>query len=159
SFVNPHDITLYGFFGANSSQFEFMVDGTVPAIPASPTDSQSLASKPTCQASYRRTYSQAFQPTFNSAFYRQLYYQLQKNVDAQLLRVLQALQATSFYNNTIVVFTSDHGELLGSHGGLFQKWHCAYEEVIHVPLIVHNPVLFPTPRTSDMLTSHVDVLP
>jgi hypothetical protein len=37
---------------------------------------------------------------------------------------------------------SDHGELLGAHGGLHQKWYCAYEEVVYVPFIVHNPVLF-----------------
>ena len=45
-------------------------------------------------------------------------------------------------HDTIVVFTSDHGDLLGSHGGLFQKWHNAFEETIHVPFIVHNPRLF-----------------
>lgn len=80
-------------------------------------------------------------------------------MDAQILRVFERLQASRFYENTIVIFTSDHGELLGSHGGLFQKWHNAYEEVIHVPLIVHNPRLFPGRRSVDMLTSHVDILP
>ena len=159
SFVNPHDITLYGFFTANSSKYDFTVDASTPEIPPSPTDRQSLATKPICQASYRRTYSQAFQPTFSSETYRQLYYQFHQKVDEQMLRVLQRLRAAHFYNDTIVIFTSDHGELLGSHGGLFQKWHCAYEEVIHVPLIVHNPRLFPRRQSTTMLTSHVDILP
>lgn len=159
SFVNPHDITLYGFFGARGPGFNFTVDPDVPVIPPSPTDDQSLLTKPICQASYRRTYTQAFQPTFATETYRQLYYQFHENVDAQVLRVFQRLQATRFYDNTIVIFTSDHGDALGSHGGLFQKWHNAYEEVIHVPLIVHNPRLFAGRRTTDMLTSHVDILP
>lgn len=159
SFVNPHDITLYGFFGSRGPGFDFAIDPTVPSIPPSPTDSQSLLTKPICQASYRRTYTQAFQPTFNTGTYRQVYYQLHQDVDAQILRVFQRLQASRFYENTIVIFTSDHGELLGSHGGLFQKWHNAYEEVIHVPLIVHNPRLFPGRRSVDMLTSHLDILP
>jgi arylsulfatase A-like enzyme len=159
SFVNPHDITLYGFFGSRGPGFDFSIDASIPAIPPSPTDDQSLATKPICQASYRRTYQQAFQPTFNTETYRQLYYQLQQNVDAQILRVVQRLQASRSYEDTIVIFVSDHGELLGSHGGLFQKWHQAYEEVIHVPCIVHNPRLFPDRRSLDMLTSHVDILP
>lgn len=92
-------------------------------------------------------------------FYRQLYYSLQLQVDREIRDVLQALENSSFYENTIIVFTSDHGELLGAHGGLFQKWYQAYEEAIHVPLIIHNPKLFKKPRSTNMLTSHVDVVP
>jgi hypothetical protein len=89
SFVNPHDITLYGFFGALGPGFDFSIDPGVPAIPPSPTDDQSLITKPICHASYRRTYTQAFQPTFNTQTYRQLYYQLHQDVDAQILRVFR----------------------------------------------------------------------
>jgi hypothetical protein len=99
------------------------------------------------------------QPLIQSTFYRQLYYQLIKNVDQEMLRVFNALRDSSFYENTIVIFTSDHGELLGAHGGLSQKFYCAYEEAIHVPLIIHNPVLFAESAVINLLTSHVDVLP
>ena len=61
--------------------------------------------------------------------------------------------------NTIVIFTSDHGDLLGAHGGMYQKWHQAYEEATHVPFIVHNPVLFAGRQTLDAVTSHADLLP
>ncbi|MGH3122395.1 MAG: sulfatase-like hydrolase/transferase, partial [Streptosporangiaceae bacterium] len=57
------------------------------------------------------------------------------------------------------IFTSDHGELLGAHGGMFQKWHQAYEESSHVPFIMHNPVLFTGRQSLDGLTSHADLLP
>ena len=82
-----------------------------------------------------------------------------KNVDQEMACVFNALRESSFYENTLVIFTSDHGELLGSHGGLTQKLYCAYEEAIHVPFIIHNPILFEEPTSIDLLTSHVDVLP
>jgi arylsulfatase A-like enzyme len=162
SFVNPHDIALYGFATANMVQnFEFTVDDTVPTIPPPPTADERLLenNKPRCQESYRITYGEALQRIINTPFYRQLYYQLQKNVDQQMLRVFTTLQKSRFYDDTIVIYLSDHGDLLGAHGGLHQKWYCAYEEVIHVPLIIHNKDLFSGPETVEMLTSHVDLLP
>ena len=42
-------------------------------------------------------------------------------------------------DDTIVVFTSDHGDLLGAHGGLQQKWYNAYDEAIRVPMLVSGP--------------------
>ena len=53
------------------------------------------------------------------------------------------MEQSSFYENTIIIFTSDHGDLLGAHGGLHQKWYNMYEESIHVPLLIHNKCLFP----------------
>ncbi|MBP1991577.1 hypothetical protein J2Z66_003184 [Paenibacillus eucommiae] len=74
-------------------------------------------------------------------------------------KVIDALTHSSFYENTIVIFTSDHGELLGAHGHLHQKWYCAYEEMLHVPFLIHNKNLFPQHSRWDTLTSHVDLLP
>ena len=55
---------------------------------------------------------------------------------------------------------ADHGEMGLSHGGLRQKAFNAYEETIHIPLVVSNPVLFPKPvHETDALASLVDVLP
>ena len=48
-------------------------------------------------------------------------------------------------DDTIVVFTSDHGDLLGAHGGLQQKWYNAYDEAIRVPLVVSGPRRRPRP--------------
>lgn len=159
SFVNPHDIVLYGSLSLIDPLFNFEVDHTVPIIPPPPTFYESLGTKPRCQLSARLTYGEAFQPLVESTFYRQLYYQLQKNVDQEMLHVFNTLRNSSFYENTIVIFTSDHGELLGAHGGLTQKWYCAYEEAIHVPLLIHNPILFKEPASIHSLTSHVDILP
>lgn len=159
SFVNPHDITLFGAFTRLDPLYKFTVDDTVPPVPPAPTSKESLRTKPRAQRSYRETYPKALQPLRDSEFYRRLYYQLQKNVDRDMLRVFETLRNSIFYQNTIVIFTSDHGDLLGAHGGLFQKWYCAYEETIHVPLLIHNPVLFSGRESVELLTSHVDILP
>lgn len=159
SFVNPHDIAIFGEISRMLPQFKFSVDPSVPIIPPAPTASESLSSKPVAQFSYRNVYPYALQPLQDTLFYRQLYYSLQLEVDRQICTVLDALMKSSFYENTVVIFTSDHGELLGAHGGLFQKWYQAYEESIHVPFIIHNPVLFKYRQAVDLLTSHVDLLP
>ena len=74
-------------------------------------------------------------------------------------KVINALVNSSFYEDTIIIFTSDHGDMLGAHGWLFQKWYQAYEETIHVPLIFHNPQLFKKYNSTEIITSHIDILP
>ncbi|WP_339253944.1 sulfatase-like hydrolase/transferase [Sporosarcina sp. FSL W8-0480] len=159
SFVNPHDIVLLGLFTRMLPTFNFKVDPSVPVIPPAPTAGESLHTKPTAQKSYRDTYQLALQPTFDTDFLRRFYFSLQKEVDDEMFKVFEALRKSIFYEDTIVVFTSDHGDLLGSHGGLFQKWHNAYEESLHVPLIVHSPKLFSGREETNILTSHVDIIP
>ena len=158
SFVNPHDIALYGEITQTFPTFNFDIDSSLPFIPLAPTANEDLSTKPTAQSSYQMQYQIAFQPTSNTLQYRQLYYTLQKKVDAQMGRVLNALLNSSFRDNTIVVFTSDHGDLLGAHAN-FQKWFNMYEESIHVPLIFYSPTLLPQGVNIDLITSHVDILP
>ena len=80
-----------------------------------------------------------------------------------LQKVLDALDKTGLAEDTIVVFTADHGDQVGAHG-LFQKWYTAYQETIKVPLIVRVPLKFQGPNYKpgskvDLLTSSVDILP
>jgi len=168
SFVNPHDIVLWGELslaqgklylqqqlnGSNVPQDLFEPSAYLRSV------NDDLSTKPDAQASYRATYPNALQPTLNTDDYRRFYYQLQKNVDAQIKKVVDALAGDSTsYRETIVVYFSDHGELLGAHGGMHQKWHVSYDEVIKVPFVLHNPVLFPTSATVEVPTSHADLLP
>ncbi|MDF2682159.1 MAG: arylsulfatase [Brevibacillus sp.] len=159
SFVNPHDIALFGDITQQLPFFQFHVEDSVPDVDPPPTQRETLRTKPRCQSSYRDVYPQAFQPITDNAFYRRLYYQLQKNADQQMMRILQALSESSMYRETIIVFTADHGDLLNAHGNLHQKFYCAYEEALHVPFVVHNPYLYPVPQTTSQLTCHVDILP
>lgn len=159
SFVNPHDIALFGAITRRLPSFNFEIDNSVPHIPPAPTAHENIDTKPKAQASYREVYQKLIQPLADTETYRRLYYSLQLKVDQEIYKVLKVLRETDFYEDTIVIYTSDHGDMLGAHGGLFQKWYVAYEEAIHVPFIIHNPKLIPKSRSVDVLTSHVDILP
>ena len=87
------------------------------------------------------------------------YYQLQATVDQQITRVLDALERAARFENTIVVFSSDHGDMQGAHGGMHEKWHVAYEEALHVPFIVSSPLLPGGARELDIPTNHADLIP
>ena len=121
---------------------------------------EDLSTKPVAQKSFVSQYPKAFQPLRNDSDYHRFYYQLQKNVDEQIGKVINALtDDRKQYRDTIVIYLSDHGEMLGAHGGMFQKWHAAYDEMLRVPFMFHNPELFPTRQSSDILTSHADLIP
>ena len=77
-------------------------------------------------------------------------------VDDQMARILDWLDATGQAERTIVIFTSDHGENLGSHYMLHKLgW---FDESYHVPLIVRGPGVRDG-LVVDAFTEHVDVLP
>jgi choline-sulfatase len=167
SFTNPHDIALWGFFTNLTAELQEKYDFSVPdTVPEDVFDHalfarsrlEKLDEKPSCQKSYRDAYSQFMQPSFASKAYHRLYYRLHADVDKHLGEVLAALEATRFRDDTIVVFTSDHGDLLGAHGGLFQKWYMAYEEALRVPFVVVLPGQ-DAARTVSVPTSHIDILP
>lgn len=163
SFVNPHDIVFFGLFWAapppRGFGLKYPTPEEVPPIPPPPTANEDLSTKPTAQASYVATYPQMFLPQPTIDLYRRFYYYLQIDVEKYIKEVYQRLQTSRFFENTIVVFTTDHGDMLGAHGGMHQKWYNAYEETIHVPLIITSPLFGDTPRSESGLTSHADLLP
>jgi choline-sulfatase len=69
---------------------------------------------------------------------RQAYFAKISRVDDMIGRVLDELGRTGQADNTVVIYTSDHGEMAGEHG-LWHK-HCFYEESAHIPLIVRLPM-------------------
>jgi arylsulfatase A-like enzyme len=75
--------------------------------------------------------------------------------DAQIGRLLDALEERGMLNRTIIVFTSDHGEEFGEHGGEFH--YTSYEEVMRVPLLLAGPGI--KPGTSDARAQQIDLLP
>jgi len=90
--------------------------------------------------------------------YDNYYLNLLRENDRQIGSVLQALDALDLWKDTIVVFTADHGELGGSHGGMRNKGPVTYEQNVHVPMIVVHPAARGG-TTRDSLTSHIDLLP
>jgi arylsulfatase A-like enzyme len=59
-------------------------------------------------------------------------------IDAQVGRLVDHLKKTGEYENTIIIFMSDHGEMLGDHG-LYYKAINMYDAAIHIPFIIHYP--------------------
>lgn len=84
------------------------------------------------------------------------YYQHVSALDSQVARLLTYLFDTDAIEETLVVYTSDHGSMLGSHGVSFNQW--PYEESIGIPLLVAGPGV-PAGGDSDLLIGVVDYAP
>jgi arylsulfatase A-like enzyme len=69
---------------------------------------------------------------------RAAYWAMCDLIDEQVGRMLDALEATGQRDNTLIIFTSDHGEMLGDHG-IYLKGPYFYEGAVHVPLIISAP--------------------
>lgn len=86
-----------------------------------------------------------------------LYYSAITGLDFFTGKILKALEKNKLREKTIVVFTSDHGDMLYSQG--MQKKESPWEESIRIPFIVNCPGLIPTQMVSDCLISTVDFTP
>jgi choline-sulfatase len=89
---------------------------------------------------------------------RAAYWAMCDLIDAQVGRVLDALDRTGQRDDTIVVFTSDHGEMLGDHG-LYLKGPYFYDPAIRVPLLMHWPGRVEGGTSVDTLTELGDLAP
>ena len=78
-------------------------------------------------------------------------------VDRSVGRILKALEESGKADDTIVVFTSDHGELMGDHGILGKT--LMYEESIKVPMLLRAPMLDHASRRIGGRFSHIDLVP
>jgi arylsulfatase A-like enzyme len=72
-------------------------------------------------------------------------------------KVVSELKSQELYDEAVILFGSDHGEMLGSHC-LYQKM-CMYEEATHIPLMVKLPRGMEQPRESEEIVSLIDILP
>jgi arylsulfatase A-like enzyme len=96
--------------------------------------------------------------------YRQAYFRLVEKVDGEIGRILQGLRDVGLEENTIVVFTSDHGDGMGAHH--WNQKSVMYEEVVRVPMIVSvgsavAPPPTPTGVVDDrhLVSSGLDLMP
>lgn len=86
------------------------------------------------------------------------YLNLIRDNDETLATLIATLDELRLWDDTIVIFTADHGELAGSHGGLRGKGPFPYEQETHVPFVVVHPD-HPGPAQCQAVTSHIDLLP
>ena len=84
------------------------------------------------------------------------YYAMIKLIDDQLARILDVLEQTGQRDDTVVLFTSDHGESLGDHGLMFKGCRF-YEGLVRVPLIFNWPKRFQQGLRCDALVELLDM--
>lgn len=163
SLVNPHDIALTGPL---YDTYDLpTTDESVPKnIAAPPTRYQDFSNRPRVHQQFQAFYDRTITPLRYLASSTEMYYYLHKRVDHCIERIYDTLRGTSYFDNTIVILTSDHGEMLSAHGGMQGKWHTAYREVVHVPLVISSPLFVPEGNgpinvAPKALTSHLDIIP
>ena len=86
-----------------------------------------------------------------------VYFSLITGVDQEIGRVLDKLDAMDETDNTLIVFTADHGEMMGSHA--LNGKNYIYDESFLVPFIVSYPNVIKKPRTTDLLIGSPDIMP
>ena len=166
--VNPHDIMNYDDSGYQSGLLALggkpdspVYDRTYddPA-PSSWDFDLSAPDVPEALEIYNREWT-AYTGTVSGEAgrkdYQDYYYNCIQDNDNNLMEILSCLMDNGMLKNTIIVFTSDHGEMHGSHG-LKGKGGFVYENCIHVPLCIVHPE-YEGGRRISAVTSHLDLAP
>jgi arylsulfatase A-like enzyme len=164
SLVNPHDVLAYpGNYNEKPEYYGYIdQDGVDYGITLPPSFDEDLSTKPSTHAGQL--------PLLNFRLgrlitpqqrltYINFYADLQIKIEENLQEVITSLKQNDLENDTVVFRLSDHGEMGLSHGGMRQKAYTMYEEAIHVPLIISNPLLFDGAQTTDSLASLIDIMP
>ncbi|HEV2528265.1 MAG TPA: sulfatase-like hydrolase/transferase [Thermomicrobiales bacterium] len=86
------------------------------------------------------------------------YYAMVTFIDDEVRRILDRLDALGLRDDTVVIFTSDHGEMLGDHG-LLLKGPFMYEGAVRVPLIIRWPGRLPSGERRSELVQWIDLAP
>jgi choline-sulfatase len=177
AFANPHDVMGYPktWNQASASDIEPYKGsanyvGVAPgcfnqgiSLPDTLTEVLRRNFKPAAQYESTEMWSAGLEPIRapeEMLEYVNFYAYLHRLSDENLGTVLDALDANAgLPDSTIVIGMSDHGEMGLAHGGMREKAYNAYEETVHVPLVVSNPRLFPDSVRTDALASLVDIMP
>src|SRR5438477_5382923 len=159
SLVNPHDVLLWPRKFLQAGYNPSLLKGDIE-LPA--TVDEDLSTKPIVQREFLKLMdigTGRLNTHQKKRAYINFYGNLMKICDGYVVDVLDTLRAHNLLDNTLVIRTSDHGEMGLAHGGQRQKNFNFYEETLRVPLVYSNPVLWSKPATSQVMVSHVDFLP
>jgi choline-sulfatase len=158
SLINPHDVYVYPTSWKEAG-YELEAFANL-GIELPPNYADDLSTKPRVQKAARESYNK-FAPLETPQARREyvnFYAYLNTVVDKHIMTVLDTLEETGLADRTIILRLADHGEGGLSHG-MREKAYTVYEEMIHIPLIVHNPKLFPEPVQTEAFYDHLDLLP
>lgn len=122
---------------------------TIPPLPATSID-KSLPGG--IENAYRR-FPEEKTRRMLAAYYGEI-----SHVDTQIGRVIETLERRGLMDNTLVIFTADHGDYLGNNWA-FYKYGALYDSLIRVPFICCWPVNLPESREFNELISLVDIMP
>jgi len=174
NFVNPHDIMSFDYGGRSQVELPPALAHAVvtkpPAdipiyrarwdLPLAASLHDDLSGAAPAVSEYAAVTDVAFGPVAGDDAWRagmDFYLNCLRDVDRSVDLVLDALEASGQADRTVVIFTSDHGDLVGSHG-LRQKGALVYDENFHVPLVVVHPDIAGG-NSSRALASGVDLAP
>lgn len=169
SFINPHDICLESSTNLSATP---EVDPKKPEISETinlarqSADAVSASTFPTLPFNQLKTngFPAAFTPNSFDNFpndywrrYRYIYSWLVSLVDSHIGEVLNALDASALKNNTIIVFTSDHGEMQGAHMATVKN--LPFEECMRVPFVIAGPGIVQNQRDNSLICNGTDLIP
>lgn len=80
-----------------------------------------------------------------------------KLLDQAVGKIMDSIEESGIEDNTILIFTADHGEMMGAHG-LYGKG-CPFEESVSIPFLIKYPKAIPKNSKTDILMSQVDFAP
>jgi arylsulfatase A-like enzyme len=174
NFVNPHDIMSFDYGGRSTVQ---LPPGLAHAVVVKPpaevpvyqrqwdvelpaTVHDDLSGAAPAVREYAEMLNVTFGPVAGDEHWRaglNFYLNCLRDVDRSIELVLDALVASGEADRTIIIFTADHGDMVGSHG-LRQKGNLVYDENFHVPMIIVHPDI-DGGSTTHALASAVDLAP
>jgi len=157
NYINPHDIYEYGHFKLPET-----IDPPGIEVPRPASWSETFEGKPDCQKRYMTEDQGAYfvgKPDVFWEKYREIYREKCRLVDAELGRLLAKLDELGLTDSTLVVYTSDHGDM-ETHHRLVYKGPFMYDQLVRVPLIIRVPKTYGgiTGKT-DLFATGVDLVP
>jgi len=151
--MQPHDICYWAIYNQDLVPKDLpfpQIKDKLPSLPAN------LNSKPKSPEALKKTRFTNFTEA-QWQYYSYIYYRQVEMLDADIGRILDALELSGHADNTVIIFTSDHGEGLGHHSRV-SKWH-PYDESMKVPLIISAPGKIAQNHTdTNHLVSGLDVM-
>ena len=91
--------------------------------------------------------------------YAAIYHGMVKYIDDQLGRVLDKLDNLGLTDNTLVIFTSDHGDMVGAHGCIGKSIHSFFDDLVRIPLAMRLPGRIKPGTVVDEPVSQIDYMP
>lgn len=150
SFTQPHDPYI-----AKQKFWDLYTDDEIdlPKVPMIPYEEQDIRR----QMVHKRMRQDIYELTdAQIKRARRAYYAMISDIDDKIGQLRSVLEETGLDENTVIIFTADHGDMMGERGMWYKN--CFFENSVHIPLLFHAPGRLAPKRLREN-TSLVDLLP